>query len=147
MVVAELEGWTVHNDVMQAVIQAATGQPRKALSILQAVHDAPSRDEVRRIITLMDATDPLIALLQYLLAGKKAWAVIKGHLSRIEEDDFEELSIGAGRYIVGALLRAETDASAQLAWRLLDALVFPTSTFDRKASFMAAIGRMIWGNN
>ena len=143
--IADLEGWQVQGDVMQAVISAATGQPRKALSILQAVHDAPSRDEVRRIITLMDASDPLIALCQHLLSGKKSWKIIREHLEKLEVDDFEEASVGAGRYIMAAMTRAESEGTAQLAWRLLDALLFPTTTYDKKAAFFAAVGRMLWG--
>jgi DNA polymerase-3 subunit gamma/tau len=144
-VVAELEGWPVHNDVMQAIVQASTGQPRKALSILQAVHDAPSRDEVKRIITLIDASDPMIALCQYLLSGKKAWKVVRDYLAQIEDDAFDEAALACGRYIIGAMLRAESDEAARTGWRLLEALVFPTATYDRKAAFVAAIGRLLWG--
>lgn len=143
--IADLEGWTVNNDVLQTVVTAATGQPRKAISILQVAHDAPNKEEVRRIVNLQDASDPLIALCQYLLSGKRGWKIIKDYLSRLEGADFDEASIACGRYIVGAMTRADTEEGAKLAWRLLDALVFPTSTFDRKSAFMAAIGRALWG--
>lgn len=143
-VVADLEGWTVHNDVVQAVVQAATGQPRKALSILQAVHDAPSREEVRRIITLIDASDPLVALCQHLLSGKKSWKIVRELLEKLDVDDFEEASISAGRYILNALIRTDNPEQARDRWQLLEALVYPTTTFDKKLAFMAAVGRMLW---
>ena len=145
ILVAELEGWTVAPDVMQAVVQAATGQPRKALSILQSVWDAPSRDEVRRIINLMDASDPLIAVCQHLLAGKKSWKIIGEQLQRLDIDDFEEASIAAGRYIMGAMTNARDENDARRAWLLLEALLFPANSWDKKAVFIAAVGRMIWG--
>lgn len=143
-VVAELEGWAVADDVLAAVVQAATGQPRKALSILQAVHDAPSRDEVRRIIALIDASEPLIELAQFLLRGGSDWNVIRRQLERIDDDDFEHATVHLGRYLASAMLRSEAEQQARRAWTLLDALLFPTVSLDRKASFYAAIGRVLW---
>lgn len=143
-VICELEEWTPHSDVLSAVVQAATGQPRKGLSLLQAVHDAPNRDEVHRIISLMEASEPMADLLKELLSGKVQWSRIQAQLLKIEDDDWEQAFIGAGRYIMGAMTNARSPESAQNAWRLLDAMVFPVSTFDKKAAFYAAVGRMIW---
>ena len=138
------EGWEVHNDVRQAIIQSATGQPRKALTILQAVHDVESRDEVKRIIRLHDASDPLIEICQFLISGKRGWEPIQKLLVQVNDDAFEEASTLCGRYILAAMLRAESEQAAKTAYRLLDALVFPASTYDKKLAFCAAIGRMIW---
>ncbi len=144
-VVCDLEGWEVHSDVMALAVQGATGQPRKALTIIQQIHDAPSRDEAKRIITLIEASDPMIELLQFLLGGGKAWARIRPLLARIEADSFEGADIAAGRYISGALMQASDEKRARQIWQMLDALIFPSSTYDKKVAFIAAIGRMIWG--
>ena len=98
-----------------------------------------------RIIALTEASEPLIELLQYLIAGKRSWAQIRTILARLDDEDWEQQSIEAGRYIAGALMRATDDKQAARIWQLLDALVFPAGTWDKKIAFIAAVGRMMWG--
>ena len=144
--VAELEGWTVENDVIAAVVQHATGQPRKALSALQAVHDCTSRAEVQRVLPLLDDSEPIIEICQILLQGDSptAWPRINAALERIEDTDFEEGIVLAGRYIASAMQRSKKPAEAERAHRLLAALTFPNATYDKKIAFLAAVGRALW---
>lgn len=137
------EGWELEPDIADAVIQAAQGSPRKALTVLQSVHDAPSREEVRRIITILDDRDPMIKLVRYLLSGKNDWGAVRKMLVEIGDESFTNDS-GPARYIMAAMTN-ERDDNARRAWELLEALVFPANTFDRKAAFYAAVGRYIWG--
>ena len=145
--VCDVEGWKPNNDVMQMIITSATGQPRKALSLLQTCWDAPSREEAQRIIALTDLSDPSLDLLRDIVNGKHSWVLIRPHLEKMEDEDFDSLLTGAARYITNAVMREKDEGKARKLWALLDALTFPTSTFDRKAAFMAAIGRMIWNTN
>lgn len=143
-VVSEAEGWTPTADVMLAVKQAGTGQPRKALSILQAVHDAPSREEVRRIIALTEETDALINLCRYLIKPKPQWQQIAEFLAKIDDADYENASTLAGRYILTVLLAEKQMQRAHALWALIDAFVFPAATYDKKLAFVAAIGRWVF---
>lgn len=145
--VAEWEGWSVVPDVMSAVIESAQGSPRQALTLLQSVHDSPSREEVRRIITLMDAGEPLIALIQLLLRGKATWVQAKQLLGKINDDDFEDAVTIAGRYICGAMMRTTSEMEAQRAFTLLEALTFPATSFDRKVLLFTVVGRLLWANH
>jgi len=144
--VTDAEGWTVEQDVLKAVVQASTGQPRKALSILQAVHGARDRDEVKRIISLQSDDDALTQLFAHILKGKPSWPLVKGLLARINDDDWEQSTLGAGRYIATAMASSD-EGGAKRAWKVLDALLFPSETFDRKAQFYVALGRMMWGED
>jgi DNA polymerase III gamma/tau subunit len=143
--VAEAEGWTVHPDVHLAVLQASTGQPRKALSLLQAVHDCQDKAEVARIIQLNETSDGMLEILRLLVQGRASWAVVRKHLENIEDDDWEQALIMGARYIMKAMLGAEQEGQAKKIWHLLDAMLWPSETFDKKAQFYAAIGRMFWG--
>jgi DNA polymerase-3 subunit gamma/tau len=142
--VAELEGWTVHNDVIAAVVQCANGSPRKALSVLQAVHDASDRDEVSRIIQLQDVSDPIIELVQYILKGGDKWDIVKAHLAKIKDEDFESGLVAVCRYIMAWMANAKDEKSAAFAWGLMRNLMMPVSSFDTKAVFYVAIGNMLW---
>ena len=143
--VCECEGWDVDGDVFQLIVRGGTGQPRKALSLLQACHDAPSREEAQRIIDLRAPTEPIMDLLRDLVKGQSSWAVVRKHLSKMEDEDWDTLAATAARYLAVAIVGEENEKRAAEIWRFLDALTFPTNTFDRRASFVAACGRMIFG--
>ena len=142
--IIDCESFKVHRDVFALIVQAATGQPRKALSLLQAAHDAPDRDEAKRVISLIEASDPMIELLQHLLQGKRSWKLVREALLKIQTEDFEEASILAGRYIASAMIQTEEEGRAQKMWSVLEALVFPAETYDKKINFIAAVGRVLW---
>lgn len=145
-VICELEEWKPTPDIMELAIQAAHGSPRYALTILQSIHAAPDREEARRIITLVEASSAMIELFQHLVSGKKSWKIVHGLLKKMEaENSFEEAMIPAGRYIATVLLAEERDDRAQELWQLLEAMVFPAETYDKKVAFIAAIGRILWG--
>jgi DNA polymerase-3 subunit gamma/tau len=144
LAVCELEGWDINGDVLSLVVRAATGQPRKALAALQAVHDAPSKEEAKRIISLQDTSEPVQELLRFIVSGKQSWKLLRPIIARIDNDAFEDAAIGAARYIMGAMMNEDDDAKAAKLWGCLDALVFPNSSYDKKATFIAAIGRMMW---
>lgn len=147
-VVSEIEEWKVPGDVLNLVVQAATGQPRKALAVLQAVWNAPSAEEARRIVRLQTEDSPVISLLNPLVRGEKVpWERMRDTLKRIldEEDDFEAVFVLAGRFLMSAMLRAD-EGRAQAISSLLESLVFPATTVDRRAAFVAAIARYRWGS-
>lgn len=143
--ICALEEWQVKPDVMSAVIQAATGQPRKALTILQSVYDADSREEVSRIVSLLDASNPMIELMQTLMKSAPTWSMVQPILARLEEADFESGIIPAGRYVAAALMKTKSDKEAARYWAILDAMTFPTTTYDRQVHFLTAIGRLFFG--
>ena len=146
--VAELEGWAVSEDVLTAVVQAATGQPRKALSILQAVQGAKDRDEVKRIIALQDDSDDLSALIKLVVStpNRATWKNVSLLLAKVPDDAWEGGLIQFGRYLMGAMMQTDNGDMAKTYWKALEALTFPSQTFDNKARFYAALGRILWGD-
>lgn len=147
--VCDVEGWKTDPDILHAVVTAATGQPRKALVLLQAVHDAPSLDEAQRIISLHIEKRSLIDLLKHLVNGNKSWEMINPLLRRVvdEEDDWDGAMILAGRYITGALLKERSEDRAHLIGNLLEALTFPVGSYDKQTTFVTAISRYLWGSS
>ena len=144
--IAEVEEWRPSQEILDYSAEASNGSPRFALTILQSIHDAPSREEAARIVRLLEPTSDLIDILRHLLDGKRSWVVISKHLKALDGLNFDEVSIQAGRYLSAALLRSETEEKAKPIWAMLEALVFPAETFDRKVAFIAAIGRILWGS-
>lgn len=143
-VIAELEQWTINNDVRMAIVQNSNGSPRMAINLLQSLHDCVDINEVRRVVNLMDATNPVIELCQLLMRGKPPWGEVQKRLAAIDDQSFDSASTAVGRYIATVMIRSNQEPAARNAWQLLEALMFPAAGFDRKAQFIAAIGRMLW---
>src|SRR5262249_51888428 len=131
--------------VFEAIADAAAGQPRKALTILQSAYDLDDPREVARITHIADATDPVIKLMQFLLQGKKGgWREAQRLLGNIE--DFEDVLEKASGYLPSAITKMNNPDAAHTAWQILDALVYPTTGYNKRAIFIAAIGRAFWGD-
>jgi len=141
--VAESEKWTVQEEIMNAVVDAAEGSPRTALSMLQAVHHLTDLAEARELISVVDKGSPLIELLQALMRGPRDWSAVRKHLQRLTDQDYERAPVFAARYIAGGLLRSESKAEAAKNLALLEALMVPTA-HDHKTAFLLAVGRMVF---
>jgi DNA polymerase-3 subunit gamma/tau len=141
------EGWgnTVQPEVLGLVINGAEGSPRRALTLLQAVYDAPDEAAAQRILTAQETAEPMKALLRTLLRGPRKWDAVQPLLAKLTDEDFSETAmIGACRYVIGAVNRAEGESQAQRAWEILAAFCYPTTTHDPKSAFYHAIGRLLW---
>ena len=145
-VIAELEGWEIPAEVMAAVIQASNGSMRQGISILQAVQGAETREEVKRIITLHDPTDTVYKLCQLLATGKKGWQPVQVLLDKMTDDEIAAAVPLLGGYISSAMRKAETEEQAKKFWTILDAITFPTQSWDPRVTFYAIVGRIIWGD-
>jgi DNA polymerase III gamma/tau subunit len=146
LLVCELEGWQVNPDVMTAVIQAALGSPRKALTLLQKVWDAPSIDEARRIIDIFDQSEPFNDLCKALvMTGGAPWPKLQPLLERIDDEEWEKAHIQVGRFLAACMKNAKKADEAQRYWSMLDAFTFPVETYDKKVAFYAALGKILWG--
>lgn len=147
MAICFAEDWNaVYPAVFRAIIANAEGSPRKALMLLLAVHDAVSADAVRDVIASMDTGEPVVQICQLLLksGAQTSWKDVQPLLAKIENDEFDAAITHATRYMISCLMRANQDSHASRINEYIQALTFPSETFDSKARFFAAIGRCIW---
>jgi len=145
-VICETEGWQPTNDVLSLVVEEATGQPRKAIMLLERVYDVRDRAEAKRIIAIQDTdTDAVGELGLLLVQGRATWEVLRPVFHRLEEEDnFDGILIPLTRRIIAAMLRETSANKAGVYGQMIEALTFPTQSFDPKAQFYAAMKRIIW---
>jgi len=144
LAICDLEDWKPTDEILELVTQVADGSLRMGLNVMSAIHDAPNRNEALRIISLVEAGDDLKELLQLLIKGHREWKRIRLLLLKVQTDFSDETAIQAGRYICAALVNTENSEQAARIWTLLDALLFPSDTWDKRTAFVTAIGRMLW---
>lgn len=145
-VIAELEGWSVRDDVLSAVVQAARGSARMGITLLQRAHSATGREEVERTLEQEEAKEPVKQLMQFILKGGKSWVRAKPLLSAIDaQDDYTEALTTSRRYISGALVFSTDESEAKRIWTILEMMTAPMDGFDPKVAFITIVGRLIWG--
>ena len=139
--IASIEEWKLTDDVFAAIVQAAEGSARKALSLLKAGHSLQTRNELAQIVVEIETADsPALALANYLLRGGRAWDQVKKSLDKI--DDYDVALIHISRSFANAMSRGE-EKSANAAWRLMECIV-GISSYDAKVKLYSAIGRIVW---
>lgn len=141
--VSECENWQVLPDIIQSLVQAAEGSPRRALSLLQAGHAATSREELKKIVANVDVENaPIREICRLLILKNKSWEKLKKLLAQIEDED--EAITDAGRYLVAAMTKPDvTEDTANHIWNILEALT-TQNTWDKKVQLACVIGRMLW---
>lgn len=149
--VCKQEKWEISDEIHHLIVREATGQPRKALSLLDALHEVETVEEAMRIVVLHESEDnPLIKIANLVIKHdtmtKEVWERIRLALQDLSNEDFTTGTVGFGRFIVGAMLRSANPAKAYELWTILDAFVFPANTYDPKTAFVAALGRIVWRN-
>ena len=141
--VCEVEGWIVTDSTFQAIVQAAEGSPRKALSILQLGHSVATREELSSIVAEVESeTAPIMELCRYLVTGGRNWRQISSILNKVEDNDGLDSQVLG--YLTNAMLRSE-EAQARMIWTILEAIMQPRQGWNKKAQISAAIGRLCFG--
>ena len=141
--ICSIEGWTLNNDVANALIMAAEGSPRRAISILQAGHSCQNVKELAEVVAKVATDDsPEIELCRYLLSGKgKSWREIQGFCKKIE--DHESAITNIANYLSAVIERSEENTGHE-AWLILQKFI-RDATWQKKVQFYSALGSIMWG--
>jgi DNA polymerase III subunit gamma/tau len=145
-IICETEGWKPSADIMALLVEEATGQPRKAITLLERCYDTRDRAEAKRIISILDAdSDALGEIAALLIQGRASWEQLRPLFAKLEEgESYDGLLVPLTRRIIGALLRETGPQKARVLGEMIKELTFPTQTFDPKAQFYAALARIVW---
>jgi DNA polymerase-3 subunit gamma/tau len=141
--ICDVEGWKVTDSTFAAIVLAADGSARRAISILQAGHACKDREELAQIVAKVDSDEsPIAEICQLVIDGNRSWPRIAALLAKIEDQD--EAYHHAQRYILSRMLKSDA-AKAKICWDLLERLVASRTTFDGKVLLSAGIGSLFFG--
>lgn len=140
--IANKEGWKVDSGVINAILDAATGQPRKALAILEAAHDARA-EEVPAIVGSLDDGNPiLLELGRLMLRPTSGWSEIRSLLLKLDDAEYDQAAIFLGRYAAGALVKTDKPKEVEHFSKILNCLAETGALIDRKVALITALARI-----
>lgn len=141
--VAEFEKWPLQPGILQALVRAANGSPRMALSMLQAGHAAQDVTQLAQIVADVESEDdPCIKLCQYLMKNGKNWRTVIGFLEKIEDPD--EAIMDMTSYLSSSMVKCEEEHARDI-WRLIRAISESQGTWDKRVQLFSGIGKILWG--
>ena len=109
--IAECEGWTVSQDALIAVVQAAGGSVRQGLSMLSAV--AQCNGDWSSLIYGVAGGEVVGLIAKGIREGRTAWAPFAEALKVVtEKDEAVGTAIAVGRYLIKTLLATKDPATA-----------------------------------
>lgn len=148
--VADAEGYTTPDEVLQYVASKSDGSPRRALINLERCSGATTRKEAAGLMEQVLNEDAVLELCRFLCGtGNRTWAkameIVKkiGIGSDTTHTNAEGVRVVLVHYIAAALLNAEMEEDAVRFLTLLQPFSETFVQRDGKASLMLAIGRAL----
>ena len=102
--ISDAEQANMDDSVIGAIVKAATGSPRKALVMLDAVIDLDTVDAQLGVITTYRASEDTVAELCQAILAKSKWAPIAAQIRRLDRQDAESLRYAVLAYYEKILL-------------------------------------------
>lgn len=141
--VAKRERLDVPEDIMGAVVRAANGSPRAALSALQIVHDARSLKEAQTLLAQPMDDGELIDILRELVnTGRVQWPRVLDVLKANKDADPEGMRLSIVNYIAAVLLNTTQDKKAATLLDILNQFMKPMNRSEKMAGLLLAFGNI-----
>lgn len=142
--VVDAEGFTIEDDVIEAIAEASMGSPRQALVHLEACLCAKTVADARSLIRAAGQSKEIVDIARWLLAGKGlSWAAACKLVRSLDNSDPESCRIVLVNYFAAVLLNTTADNKAKAIFRLLECFKTPYATSDKMAPLLYSIGLAI----
>ncbi len=139
--VADAEGFTTPDEVLEAVAEAAGGSPRQALIFLEACARAKTAAAARETMRSAGQSKEVIDLCRWLLSGRgQTWGDAVKLVKGLEGNDAEGIRIAVVNYLSAVLMGTKSNKQALPLLRLLSCFEGPYNTSDRLAPLLNSIG-------
>lgn len=141
--VAKRERLDVPEDIMGAVVRAANGSPRAALSALQIVHDARSLKEAQTLLAQPMEDGELIDILREMVnTGRVQWPRVLEVLKANKDADPEGMRLGIVNYLAAVLLNTAQEKKAAALLDILNQFMKPMNRSEKMAGLLLAFGNV-----
>ena len=140
--VADAEGFTSPDAVLECIAENSGGSPRQALVYLEACQHCQSRTEAERSMRAAGQSKDVVDLCRHLLASKghTAWTSATGILRKMESVEAESVRIVVNNYLAAVLMNTKSDKEASRILRLLEAFKTPYNASEKLAPLLYSIG-------
>lgn len=144
--VCDAEGFDCGPGILNRVVKACEGSPRRALTMLATVADVTDEQEVEILLQQPDENKEVIDLCRQLVSGKLTWATLTATLKAMPDMPAESIRIVIANYLASCLMGAKSERDAGRLCDLLYPFSKPFPTSDKLAPLLLAFGDLILGD-
>lgn len=139
--VIDEEKFTLDDDIVEAVAEAAVGSPRQALVNLEAVLSAGSLSEAQAILRAAGQNKEVVDLARWLVAGKALnWSEASKYIKALDGQEAESCRIVITAYLTAVLLNSKNEQKAKQLLAIMDCFAKPYIQSDKLAPLCLSIG-------
>ena len=140
--VAEAEGISLPDEVVNIVIREAGGSARQMLVNLAACRNIRTKKEAAQILHSVVETEAVLNLCRLLGNGQASWAKLMTACERLDDEEPESIRIIVNNYMAKALRGSKTERDAVHFLNLLEAFATPYHPAEGRAPLYRSIGRV-----
>lgn len=140
--VIEAEGFTVNDEVIEAIAENSEGSPRQALVNLEKCLYCESGAEARNVLRSAGQSKEIIDLCRYLVAGRALnWAEALKYLKPLDgQIEAESARIVINQYLTTTLFNTKDDRRARSLLALMECFKNPYPQQDKFAPLLYSVG-------
>ncbi len=138
--VADAEGFTLSDEVLEAVAEGAEGSPRQALNLLEACLHCKTAGEARQQMRTAGQNKEVIDLCRFLASDRGSWADAMKLVKALEGIEPEGIRIQVSNYLAAVAMNAKDGNRAVGVLMKLEAFATPFNQSDKQAPLLVAIG-------
>lgn len=142
--VANKEKIRLRDDVLDAILSAANGSPRQALTYLAMCEGARNAEEAAETIESAAEAPAAVELCRLLATGQSTWAQAMTLLGDLALLNPESVRILVCNYFAKAILSTKKQAAAVGFLHVLDCFSQPYNQSEGAAPLLLSIGRAIF---
>lgn len=140
--VCDAEGYDTPDEVLDRVVGAAMGSPRRALTLLATVAEVEDMADVDDLLAYVDDAPEVIELCRAIVA-RAGWGDLMTMVKALPVDNAEGTRIVVSRYISSCAMGAKNERAAEGFIDMLDAFSQPFNASDGNAPLVRAIGHAV----
>jgi hypothetical protein len=129
--------------VLNKVVKAAEGSPRRALTMLATVAGVEDEQELEVLLQQPDENKEVIDLCRQLVSGRLDWTSLTATLKAMPDMPAESIRIVIANYLASCLMGAKTQKEATRLCDMLYPFSKPFATSDKLAPLLLAFGEVI----
>lgn len=142
--VCDAEGYDTPDEVLDRIVDAAQGSPRRALTMLATVAEVTDMRDVDDLLSRVDEQPEVIDLCRAIVKGAP-WPDLMDLVKALPAESAEGTRIVVSRYIASCAMGAKNLRAANQFVDMLNAFSQPFNASDGNAPLVRAIGMALRG--
>ena len=141
--VSDVQGLTVSDDIIEAIVEESAGSPRQSLVFLEACCGCATVAEAKKLMRSAANSAEVIDLCRWLLQPRGGWNQAVTLVKKLNGAEPESARINIVNYLAQVLLNTKGDDKAKHILTVMEPFSEPFNTSDKMAPLLRAIALAI----